>query len=89
MSKELKEYFGEYCGVTKLNECDTAILKDEILNMVNDGFYNELYENAVVQKILNNKMIVRYLDIKEYAWAELDTVNDLFLARKITEKDSK
>lgn len=84
MSKELKEYFGEYAGITKLNKENAQILKFEINEMVKDGFYNEWYENAVVQTILNNKMVVKYLDIQEYNWAELDTINDLFVARQMT-----
>src|SRR5574344_1722304 len=59
MSKELTSYYGEYAGVTKLNKKNALILKNEILKMVKDGFYNEWYENAVVQTILNNKMIVK------------------------------
>ncbi len=85
MSKELKEYYGEYSGITKLNKKSACLLKDEIISMVDNGFYNEWYENAVVQLILDNKMIVNYLDIQDYTWAELDTINDLFLARKMSE----
>lgn len=84
MSKDLNQYFGEYAGVTKLNKENANILRKEIIKMVNDGFYNEWYENAVVQTILNNQMTVKYIDIKDYQWAELDTINDLFLSRKIT-----
>ena len=84
MSKELKDYFGEYAGITKLNKKNAQILKQEIVEMVKDGFYNEWYENSLVQTILNNKMSVKYLDIQEYNWAELDTINDLFLARQMT-----
>ena len=85
MSKELKEYYGEYCGITKLNQKNAVLLREEIESMVNNGYYNEWYENALVQNILDNKMTVKYMDIKEYSWAELDTINDLFLARKMTE----
>ncbi len=85
MSKELKEYYGEYSGITKLNQKNAILLKEEIESMVNNGYYNEWYENALVQNILDNKMTVKYMDIKEYSWAELDTINDLFLARKMTE----
>lgn len=87
MSKELDDYFGEYAGITKLNKQCAMILKDEISSMVNDGFYNEWYENALVRLILNNTMELEYIDIQEYDWAELDSVNDLFLARKIINKE--
>lgn len=85
MSKDLKEYYGEYAGITKLNKKNALLLKEEIESMVNSGFYNEWYENALVQNILDNKVCVNFIDIKDYSWAELDTINDLFLARKMTE----
>lgn len=88
MSKELEEYYGEYAGITKLGRDATLLLKEEVISMVGDGFYNEWYENALVQLILNNKMELSFLDIKEYEWAELDTINDLFLSKKITHKES-
>ena len=89
MSKELNDYFGEYAGITKLNKNNAQILKTEVEEMVKDGFYNEWYENALVQTILNNRMTVKYLDIQEYNWAELDTINDLFIARKMTEERTR
>ncbi len=89
MSKELKDYDGEYAGVTKLDAANTAILKEEILDMVKGGFYNEWYENAVVQNILDNKMKLKYMDIQDYNWAELDSVNDLFMARSIMDREKE
>lgn len=88
MSKELKEYYGEYAGITKLDRTDARLLKNEITNLIDDGYYNEWYENALVQLILNSKMELEYFDIQDYDWAELDSVNDLLKARSIKDEKS-
>lgn len=83
MSKQLADYYGEYAGITMLNRANAKLLNLEICSMIEDGFYNEWYENALVQLILNDRLELGYFDIYNYEWAEIDTVNDLFLARKI------
>ena len=89
MSKELNDYDGEYAGVTKLNAENTAILRTEIFSMVKYGFYNEWYENALVQCVLDNRIKLKYVDIQDYNWAELDSVNDLFMARTIKNREKE
>ncbi|MDR2395119.1 MAG: phosphocholine cytidylyltransferase family protein [Endomicrobium sp.] len=83
MGKDLKEYHGEYAGITKLDKHTAKILKNEIISMVNDGLYNEWYENALVQLIINFKIKLEYIDIKDFEWAEIDTINSFLKARSI------
>lgn len=86
MSKELKKYYGEYAGITKLDKNNAKLLKNEIKTLIDDGFFNEWYENALVQLILDNKINLEFLNIQDYDWAELDSVNDLLKARLIKDE---
>ena len=83
MSKELDEYYGEYAGITKLNRDAALKLKQEIETMVNDGAYDQWYENALVQMIFNEDFELFYEDICEYRWTEVDSVSDMLLAKQI------
>lgn len=87
MSKTLETYFGEYAGVTRLTKGSAALLREEIGRMVDDGSFNEWYENALVQMILNAEFRLKYVDAAEYEWTEVDSVNHLLLARRIQELD--
>lgn len=86
MSKELKEYYGEYVGVTLLKKIDIEIFKEEMKNMINSGFYDQWYENILVQLIFNKDFKLKYIDVCEYEWTEVDEVNDLVKAKKIQER---
>lgn len=86
MSKELKEYYGEYVGITLLKKTDIKLFNDEMKNMVNNEFYDQWYENVLVQLIFNKNFILKYLDVCEYEWTEVDEVNDLIKAKRIQER---
>jgi L-glutamine-phosphate cytidylyltransferase len=88
MSKELTEYFGEYAGIVKLKQKDTKFLKKEIEAFINSGFSDQWYENVLVQMIFNNNFYLKYTDICNYAWTEVDCVDDLIKAKKIHKRDS-
>jgi len=83
MSKELKEYFGEYAGITKLDAVGARVLKDEVEYMVNKGYYDQWYENALVQIIFTKNFELKYVDIAIYNWTEIDDVDDLLQAKRI------
>jgi len=87
MSKELSNYHGEYAGMTKLDMASAILLKKEICSLINDGAYNEWYENALVQMILNADFQLKYVDIAEYEWHEIDTVNDILYAKELINKE--
>lgn len=87
MSKELKTYYGEYAGVTKLDRESALLLKDEIELMVEEGYYDQWYENALVQMIFKNNFELYYNDISSYEWTEVDEVNDLIVAKNIHLKE--
>lgn len=87
MSKNLVNYYGEYAGITKL-DCKSALLmRNEINHMVEAGFFDQWYEDALVQLIFKNDFSLYYHDICNYEWTEVDSVNDLLKAREIFKED--
>lgn len=86
MSKSLSTFYAQYVSITKLDAVSARFLIEEIDNMVNGEMYNQLFEDALVQMIFENDFDLYYKDIKDYAWAEVDTVDDLILAKDVQKK---
>lgn len=89
MSKELTSYYGEYAGVTKLDYGSSLLMCKEINEMIEEGFYNQWYENALVQLIFKYDFRLYFKDISSYEWTEVDSVNDLLLAKQIHVKEGR
>ena len=89
MSKELENYHGEYVGVTLLDREGAIKLRKEIEFMVDNGEYNQWYENALVRAIFAENFKLKYVDVCEYEWTEIDDVNDLAYAKRIHEGEKK
>lgn len=87
MSKDLVNYYGEYAGVTKLDRVSALMMRDELSNMIEEGFFDQWYENALVQLIFKNNFRLYYIDISNYEWTEVDSVNDLLAAKQIHMKE--
>ena len=87
MSKELEEYYGEYAGITLLDEHSSLKLKEEIIEMIDAGDYDQWYENALVRMIFSNDFQLGYIDICDYDWTEIDDVNDLLHAKQIYKRE--
>lgn len=83
MSKELTKYYGEYAGVTKLDKITAEKMYEEIEFMIEEGYYNQWYEDSLVQMIFNNDLSLYYEDISNYKWTEVDCVDDLIFAKNI------
>jgi len=88
MSKELKDYYGEYGGVTLLDSDSALLLKYEIEDMIKDGYVTQWYEDALVQMIFRSNFKLGYFDIASYDWTEIDEVDDLVRAQNIYHKDN-
>lgn len=86
MSKSLSEFYAQYVSVTKLDAVSARFLIEEIDNMVNGEMYDQLFEDALVQMIFENDFDLYYKDVKGYTWAEVDTVDDLILAKEVQKK---
>lgn len=87
MSKEIIDYFGEYVGITKHDKKSAILLKEEIDKFIQMGSYENWYENALVQMILDFDFKLFYLDVADYEWTEVDSINDVLLARKIQKRN--
>jgi choline kinase len=83
MSKELEEYFGEYAGITKIDAGSAVFLNESIGKLVDEGQFEQWYENALVQMIFRYNFSLYYIDVSEYSWTELDSVSDLVTAKRI------
>ena len=83
MSKNLTEFLGNYASVTKLDAVSSRFLLEQLDLMVNEGVYTLFFEDALVQMIFDKSFELYYKDIKDYQWTEVDSVDDLLLARQI------
>ncbi len=83
MSKDLDSYYGEYAGLTKLDHRSARLMREEMNLMVEEGYYDQWYENALVQLIFKNNFKLYYQDICDYEWTEVDCVSDLIHAKNI------
>jgi len=83
MSKGLDEYEGEYAGVLMLPEDCLGQYKEEMRNMIEQGRYDQWYEDVMVNMIFKDNLKLAYEDINGMAWTEIDCVSDLVVARNI------
>ncbi|MBQ2885148.1 MAG: NTP transferase domain-containing protein [Alphaproteobacteria bacterium] len=89
MSKNLTSFVGNYASITKLDAVSSRFLLEQMNLMVNDEMYNLFFEDALVQMIFEKNFELYYKDIKDYAWTEVDCVDDLLNARKIQEESKQ
>jgi choline kinase len=89
MSKNLKEYTGNYASIVKLDAVTARFLQEQIDQMVNEEMYDLFYEDALVQMIFQKNFELYYKDIKDYKWTEVDCVDDLLKARQIQAENEK
>lgn len=83
LSKQLKDYYGRYCHVVKLDAVSARLLKQETIDMVNDDMFDQPFESALIQMIFSRGFDMGYEDISGKAWVEVDQVDDLIKARSI------
>lgn len=83
MSKELNSYSGEYVGATKLSKENAIKLVDKIETMIKNELFNEWYETALVDMVFTEGFKLDAVDVNNYAWTEIDNVNDLMKAKDI------
>ena len=89
MGKELKSYYGEFAGITRLDVASVRLMKDELEHMIQNELYDQWYENALIQMVFERNFDLYYRDICNYGWTEVDEANDLLLARRVYRNDCK
>lgn len=87
MSKNLEKYHGEYAGITKLDYESSKLMLQEMESMIEDGCYDQWYEDVLVQLIFKDDFNLYYTDICDYDWTEVDCVSDLLHAKNIHMKE--
>ena len=83
MSNKLEKFDAKYCCMTKLDAVSARLLKEEIDNMIHNNMYDQFVEDSLVQLIMFHDFQLYAEDIAGKAWAEVDTVDDLLMARQI------
>jgi len=83
MSKNLKNYYGEYSGVTILDKETCNKMVNTLNEMMQEELFNEWYEDVVVRMIFRNNHKFYHFDLSDYEWTEVDNVDDLLKAKKI------
>ena len=83
MSNKLERFDAKYCCMTKLDAVSARLLKEEIDNMIHNNMYDQFVEDSLVQLIMFHDFQLYAEDIAGKAWAEVDTVDDLLMARQI------
>lgn len=83
MSKQLTNFTSRYACVTKLDAVSARLLKQEISAMVNAGMIDQYFEDALVQMIMFKNFELQAKDIKDFAWSEINSVDDLLAAQRI------
>ncbi len=89
MGKELDQYSGEYVGITKYPAHEIKRVLDEIELMVHDNLYDQWYENALVQMSLNSTLRFKTVDISDYDWSEIDSIDNLMKIREIIKREKE
>lgn len=87
MSKGLNSYYGEFVGITRVDAKSVQLLKNEVETMIQNGQYDQWYEDAFIQMIFEHDFPLFYKDVCDYEWTEVDDVNDLLFARRIYQND--
>lgn len=87
MSKELTDPFGEYVGVTRLDKLSARALRMKLEEAIADEMYDQWYENILVHMIFQQEFPLGWRDISDKRWTEVDTVDDLLLAKQIFEAE--
>lgn len=89
MGKELDLYSGEYVGITKYPAHEVQYILDEVDFMVYDNLYDQWYENALVQMSLNSTLRFKTVDISDYDWSEIDSIDNLMKIREIIKREKE
>lgn len=88
MGKELGEYTGEYVGITKYTPKGAMSLYKEIETMVSEELYDQWYENGLVQMSLMMQEKFKVVDVCDYQWSEIDSIDNLLKIRQIIKHES-
>lgn len=87
MSKSFNQGYGEYAGMIQMNADVAAKVRLQTEEMIEGNDLNNWFEYALVQLILSDDQHVHYHDIAGSDWAELDSLHDLYMARRVQQQE--
>ncbi|MDR1612792.1 MAG: NTP transferase domain-containing protein [Planctomycetota bacterium] len=87
MSKSFNRGYGEYAGILQMDENVARMVKRQTEEMIESNDLNNWSEYALMQLILSDDLEVSFLDLAGHAWAELDSLHDLYLARRVQQQE--
>ncbi len=73
----------ESIGVERLDADSNHAVMSRIAELVSDGINDRYYEDVYAELILDGKLTAKAVDIAGRPWAEVDTFDDLGVARRI------
>lgn len=83
MSRKLSTYSAVYASITKLDAVSARFVLETMEKMVSREMYNQFFEDVLVQMIFSSNFELYYKNVKDFAWIEVDQVDDLLKAKEI------
>ena len=88
MSKKLENSTARYCCMAKLDAVSARLMKEEVDIMIKNNMYDQYFEDSLVQLVMFKDFQLFSADIAGRKWSEVDTVDDLLVARQIHHSQS-
>lgn len=85
MGKKLEHYDGEWVGINMISRSDIDAFKDTLCRMIDNGRHDQWHADVLSQMIFEDDFRLGYKDVAEYEWTDIDTVDDLRLAKQIVQ----
>lgn len=73
--------FGEYIGILRLSNNDSAKFKASLENMIDSGIYDKYYEDALDR--ITSDLKLKAVSTQAYGWTEIDTKEDYAKAKDL------
>lgn len=83
MGKKLEHYDGEWVGINMIHHKDIGAFKEMLCRMMSNGRHDQWHADVLSQMVFNDDFYLGYADVKGYEWTDIDTVDDLRLAKQI------
>jgi len=85
-SLPLSKSHAESIGVEKLDRNSGQVVLSRIAELVSQGITDRYYEDVYAELIQSVKLTAKTVDIRGLSWTEVDTLEDLELARQLVEQ---
>lgn len=87
MSKTFQQGYGEYAGIVQMNAEVAGLVRKQVEEMIDGNDLDNWFEYALIQLILSDDLHVHHHDLAGTDWAELDSLHDLYMARRVQNRE--